>query len=302
MHTISCEIRQAITPPRSDLLPVVTACRKRDIPTLRILVDRAASHLGASELHIITHRSNFGTFKSMPSFVRFHDQDSVIPGMTLESLRSRTDIAAMPLAAGWYFQQLLKMSLREHFPEWKRFLIWDSDTLPLRQIEFFDTEGRLIFTRADEWHGPYFRSIENLLGIIPTCRQSFITQHIPVDVDILREIQSHIDSRFKGQKHWAWKIMENLPPIDQNCFSEYETIAHYSLAVHPTRCVVRDLPWTRHGRQLVRSRPNERKLDFLSQQYAFAAFESSENPVRRVALSLYQRLPEAIRKVIRRSR
>lgn len=302
MHSIPCENMQAITPPRSDLLPVVTACRKRDIPILRILVHRAASHLGASELHIITHRSNFAALKDMPSYVRCHDQDSVIPGMTLESLRCRTELPEMPLAAGWYFQQLLKMSLQEHFPHWRRFLIWDSDTIPLRRIEFFDREQRMIFTKANEWHAPYFRSIEDLLGIIPTCRQSFIAQHLPVDVDILVEILKSIDSRFEGQKHWAWKIMENLPSIAKNRFSEYETIAHYSLAVHPTRCSVRELPWTRHGTVLVGSRPSNASLELLAKQYVFAAFESSENPIRRASLMLYQRLPETIRKMIRRGR
>jgi len=291
---------QAMTHPNPDFLPVVTACRKRDIPILKRLVDLAVPLLGASELHIITHRANLAALGKLPAFVQCHDQDTIIPSMTLDSLRSRTDLAEMPLAAGWYFQQFLKLSLQEHFPHWRRFLIWDSDTLPLRRIDCFDPEGRMIFTKADEWHAPYFCSFEHLLGIVPTCRQSFIAQHVPVDVDVLVELKSRINARFPGKNYWTWKIMENIPPQGRNRFSEYETIAHYSLAVHPERCLVRQIPWMRHGTKLVGRRPEGADLEFLSGKYAFAAFESSESPLRRLAQPVYARLPEAFRRLIRR--
>jgi hypothetical protein len=282
-------------------IPLVTACRKRDIPVLRILVARAAEFLESSEIHILTHTSNFHSFQKFSPRVYLHDQDSIIPSMTLEALRSRIDLPEMPLAAGWYFQQFLKLSIAERFPEWTRYLIWDSDTLPLRPIETFDNEGRMLFTTANEWHEPYFTTLEHLLGVVPTRKVSLISQHIPVDVRILSEMKSAIHDRFPGDRHWAWKVMENLPGTGHNRFSEYETFGHYALARHPERCAVRDLPWTRHGAREAGIRLSAHKIETISKKYAFAAFEANENPFRRLALSVYFLLPDWARKRIRRS-
>ena len=286
--------------PATGPMPLVTACRRRDIPLLRVLANRAVGFLGASEIHVLTHLANFPLLKDFGPRVFLHDQNSVIRDMTLDNLRSRSELPEMPLAAGWYFQQLLKLTIHERFPEWKRYLIWDSDTLPLRPLETFDAEGRLIFTTADEWHEPYFASMEHLLGVKPVRRVSFIAQHIPVDVGILREMLGQIHARFPGNKHWAWKIMENLPGCGRNRFSEYETFGHHVLARHPERCVVRELPWTRHGMREAGIHPSPQRLEALSKRFAFAAFEAGESPLRRLAMAIYSRMPESVRKRIRR--
>lgn len=59
---------------------------------------------------------------------------------------------------------MLKYQFAFHEPEDDYFLIWDADTIPLRKLEFFDGQGRMLLTKAEEYHPPYFQTYEKILG------------------------------------------------------------------------------------------------------------------------------------------
>lgn len=46
---------------------------------------------------------------------------------------------------GWYLQQFIKIEFFRRFGIGERFLIWDADIVPLRPIDFFDSQGGPIF-------------------------------------------------------------------------------------------------------------------------------------------------------------
>jgi hypothetical protein len=156
----------------------------------------------------------------------------------------------------------------------------------LRPIEFLDSAGRMIFTRADEFHAPYFENYQHLLGEEPRREFSFISQHQIIHTGTLRELLGRIESRFPGPENWAWKIMRHLTGNGCNLFSEYETYGHYVKNHHPDRAVFRDLPWTREGTRLASYHPRQRDLDELARNYCFAAFEAYQRPWRVAARRL----------------
>jgi Family of unknown function (DUF6492) len=272
-------------------LDVVTACRAADLSILRITERNLREYMPFKRLHVFT------ASKALPSFRRalssetvLLDEDAVIPGITLPELRNLT-LPGFPKGAGWYFQQLLKFSFAFQYTSDDYYLIWDADTVPLRPLKFFDADGRMLFTKAEENHSPYFDTYRKLLLEEPHREFSFIAQHLIVQKSILREMLAAIEANIPGPGNWAQKIMHNLSGNSTNVFSEYEMLGHYVKNHYPERASYRELPWLRTGSRSVTGVPSERDLSRLSTDYYFAAFESSQRPLR----ALIRRLRRLLR-------
>lgn len=264
-------------------LDIVTACRAADVNVLKVTLAGLIRHVPFRQLHVFTAARNFPALRqALGNDVALIDEDQAIPGMTLDKLR-QLSLPGFPKGAGWYFQQLLKYCFCFSTVEDDHFLIWDADTVPLRDLRFFDDSGRMLLAVSDEDHSPYFETYRQLLGEEPRREHSFISQHIIVQKSILREMLAQIEARFPGPESWAWKIMRNLKGNDTNLFSEYEMYGNYAKNHYPERVATRRLPWLRNGSLALNRLPTARDLERLSNDYAFAAFESSQMPLRRLS-------------------
>jgi hypothetical protein len=275
---------------RQQPLDVVTACRPADLRLLKMTVEALRRFIPFRRLYVFTARANFPRLRRDlgADDVELIGEETALPDMTLADLK-RLTLPGFPKGAGWYFQQLLKFSfcfrnLGDDF-----YLIWDADTVPLRSMEFFDAEERMLFTVAEEDHAPYFQSYRKLLGEEPQREFSFVAQHMIVQKSILREMLDRIDARFPGNESWAWKIMRNLPGSGPNLFSEYETLGHFVKNHYPERASYRKLSWLRDGSQHVFGLPKEADLKRLAGRYEFATFESGQRPLRRLVRNLRAR-------------
>ncbi len=265
---------------RNRSLDVVTACRAADLRILRLTLDGLQRFVPFKQLHVITAASNFPRCRrTLGGDVQLLDEDALIPGMTLGKLR-RLPLPGFPQGAGWYFQQLLKFTFAFREPGDDYYLIWDADTIPLRTLEFFDANDRMLLTTAQEEHLPYFDTYRRLLRQEPRRECSFISQHMLVQKSVLREMLAAIESNFAGPEQWAWKMMGNLEGGSTNLFSEYEMLGHYLKNNYPERVTYRQLPWLRDGSRVTRGMPSSADLVQLGEQYAFAAFESGQMPLR----------------------
>lgn len=275
---------------RSQPLDIVSACRLRDLTTLKLASNGLRKFVPFKKLHVFTARTNFSAFsKALGADVELIDEDAAIEGMTLEQLR-RSMGPLLSKGAGWYFQQFLKFSFAFNKTDDDHFLIWDADTAPLRPLEFFDGQGRMLFTKATEHHLPYFETYKNLFRQEPHYEFSFISQHAIVRKSLLREMLQAIEKNTPGNENWAWKIMRNLGGSGTNRFSEYETWGYYVKNFHPQTAIFRDLPWARHGNQLV-PHPSEKDLKSLGESYAFAAFEANRKGLKKFLSPILSRLP-----------
>ena len=260
---------------------VVAPCLRRDLPKLALAYQNLRRFAAIKQLHVITARRDFAQFKNtLGKDVVLIDENEMIPGVTFAALKV-IPLARFSQGPGWYFQQLLKFQFAFHKPEDDHYLIWDADTVPLRPLEFFDTQGRMLLTKAAEFHPPYFQTYENLLGRPAQREFSFIAQHMLVQKSVLRELLSEIEAHCPGDENWAWKIMRNLGGEGSNRFSEYETYWHYLKEKYPERAVFRDLPWLRRGASECGRYPSAAALEKIGRDYYFASFEDSENFYRR---------------------
>jgi hypothetical protein len=256
-------------------MEIVSACLARDLPVYRLTSESLRTHIPKASLHLITRKQDFSKFRdACGSNLQLWDEDTLVPQMTLSSLRQHP-LPFFPAGAAWYFQQFLKWGFLEHSNADSHYLIWDADTILLRPLEFFNHEDRAFLTTSSEYHLPYFQTFEALIGQPPTDRVSFISQHQLIDKSILRELLAEISSKSPSGRGWAWSVIENLKGNGTNLFSEYETYGHYARLRHPGQILLRELPWTRHGRKLAGYPPRSECFESIAKSNAFAAFEAN---------------------------
>lgn len=266
---------------------VFTACRSRDLVTLRYAVERLRIHLQPVNIVIATAHENFSLFeKALGGAVQLVDEDKLIPGMTLAGIR-KLPIQYFPRAAGWYFQQLLKYAWCFQNTNIGHYLVWDADTILLQPLDFFDEQGRMLMTKSKEYHAPYFKTFEKLFGVPASYEFSFISQHQMIDKILLQEMLNSIAARFPASPNWAWAILQTLPSTGRNLFSEYETYGHWLKHYHPDRLSYRDVLWLREGTEVAGFPPGEKKLEELAKRYFFASFESSKRPWKKMISRLW---------------
>jgi hypothetical protein len=253
---------------------VLTACIARDLPILEITARKLAEMVPLKSLHVVVRGDEMERFRSrLGSTVRLIPEDGFIPGMTLHKLQ-QLPLESFPKGAGWYFQQFLKLQFAFEDTADDYYLIWDADTIPLRPLRFFDCAGRMLLTKAAEYHAPYFETYRKVLGEEPRREFSFIAQHILVQKSVARAMLRQIERQLPGADNWAWKIMRVLPDHGLNLFSEYETYGHYVKQHHPDRAVFIERNWSRRGAKLAaRGVPRELDLKRLAKDYDYAAFE-----------------------------
>jgi hypothetical protein len=148
---------------------------------------------------------------------------------------------------GWYYQQFLKLYCFDAIPGLRdTVLLFDSDLVLYRRIEFVGAGGVLKFDWSRQYNPPYFEHMARLLG--PRSKRlnmkcSGIVDHImttrEIVTDLLRTVE-HIHGKY------AWKaILELLPPRDRegSGFSEYELLFNWTFIYFPKKAQMRKLAW-----------------------------------------------------------
>lgn len=174
--------------------------------------------------------------------VRLIDEDKLFEGVLCKKYiesRLRTEHPDLLWRAGWLFQQFIKIGCSYAIPNLTNYyLVVDSDVVFLKKIYFF-TDGKMLLTKAREFHQPYFDCYERLLGDSANREYSFIAHHMLICKPIMLEMLNKIEGRFN--KTWYDSILDNIDNKEGSMFSEYETYGHYLKNHYPEAFVVRQL-------------------------------------------------------------
>ena len=182
-----------------------------------------------------------------------------------------------PVRPGWYYQQFLKMTFSA-VCEGDYYMSWDMDTVPLRPLDMFDTDGKPVFDIKKEFIPGYFSTIETLLGLKKIEDGSFISEHMIFKKDLMKELIKAIEeSPVEGELFWE-KIME---AVDDDYitlgFSEFETYGTYVTARHPEAYGRRRFYSLRRGSWFVReSDVSEEDLAWIGRDYDALTFENAD--------------------------
>jgi len=259
---------------KKQVFDAVMVSIRRDLPLLKHAIEslRLKTH-GLQTIYVVTSQTNHELFSStLPEDVVILDEDILIPTMTLQDLRGYK-LPFFPGGAGWYFQQFLKYQVAATISKCENCLVWDADTILIQPLDFFDQEGRTLFTMAQEFHPPYFTTFHRLLGFEAQRDFSFISQHIMLNRSILLQMIEAIHHQNPGSLHWAWKIIKACGNTGRNLFSEYETYGHYMKNLHRQSMSFRNLPWIRKGISINNTQREIKELEKLRDKFVFAALE-----------------------------
>lgn len=195
---------------------------------------------------------------------------------------------------GWYFQQFLKMGFALSKYAKNDYLIWDADTFPLQKLTFID-DNQYYFTIKDEYHEPYFYSINKLLHMTKCIEGSFIAEHMIVKVEIMKQLINIINCCSVAGNDWVEKILNSVAPNAFNGFSEFETYGTYVCINYPELYQQRKLPTLREGGLLYGRGVTNRQMSKLAKKYAIVTFEERHLPgfpmnILHVAQSIFLRL------------
>jgi len=132
---------------------------------------------------------------------------------------------ALPDRKGWYLQQLIKLSALRTTSAFERVVIWDADTVPLREINLFSETGSCSYYSGGDYHLPYFENIDRLLGLDKARPESFITQNFPILGHQIKAFFEYIERRHS--KNWWEAVIESINFDEMSGFSEYEALGTF---------------------------------------------------------------------------
>jgi len=275
---------------------IFSAARLRDFPVLRAAVVQSLALLKPDRIVVAVPDADVKAVQAgLGSAATVIDENSLLTNFDRWEFQRRP-IAYFPRSFGWYLQQILKFEYCRQ-TEAAHCLVWDADTVPLKPINFFDSEGRIYLTSAAEFHPPYFYTFEKLIGRAAPSQKSFISQHMLVRCESLRSLCRKIEQRHA--KSWTDALGDTLErhPDRPNLFSEYETYANYMLLFEPEAVQVRELNWARCENTQAWGLPENALREARGRGLNFAAYESKDAMWSRMFLKSLEKAPSPLKRL-----
>lgn len=206
----------------------------------------------------------------------FLDENSIIDGMTYKAVSNKIlSLGADKKHTGWYFQQFIKLALSK-ICENQYYLVWDCDTIPLHQINFFDDKNRPYFNLKREYKARYFKTLNNLIGLKKSINESFISEHMMFDANLTNEMLQKIEGeKLEGSNFWE-KILSASFRVDEGSernFSEFETYGTFIENFYKNRYTKRKLNTLRYGAEFFGDEPTDSILSWCSKSLDTISFE-----------------------------
>jgi len=113
--------------------------------------------------------------------------------------------------SGWYIQQFLKMIYCMVCQD-KFYLIWDSDTIPVKEVNMFSNKGKPFFDVKTEYHKQYFITMKRIFPELgKKYNYSFISEHMIINTKLMKNMINKIASKsnLPGDM-WYEKIINSL--------------------------------------------------------------------------------------------
>lgn len=161
------------------------------------------------------------------------------------------------------------------------YLIWDCDTILLRETHFFDAHNNALFEKQTEYHKPYFITLERLK--IPINKSqiahkavdfSFIAEHMMIDSHIMQELITLIQSQH--HKPFWQAILDSIPDesLGGSGFSEFETYGNFIACKYPQKLATIKRKRDRLAKQVIGNTPTQAQISWYGAYYDVCSIES----------------------------
>ncbi|MGQ0708565.1 MAG: DUF6492 family protein [Rhodoferax sp.] len=257
---------------------VFSVCAARDIDVWMVAAKHMLQHISAKSFYVLVPDSEVEIFRACTPFQFFIVPESCFVDKYKAKLRDAVEAMGAGVRYGWYLQQVLKLAFLESVKEEGVVLIWDADTVPLRNLNFVGERGEILYYKGSEFHLPYFHSISNMLGMSKTVSFSFIAQCFAVKGSWVRDFFSFVEARHEC--HWVDALLASVDFREGSGFSEYETLGTFVSNRYDGAWRAIDEPWERCGKGVIGEISNlETKMArYQLRGCAYASFENWDRP------------------------
>ncbi|WP_394953823.1 hypothetical protein [uncultured Helicobacter sp.] len=275
--------------------------KEADTAILPHALESIWTHAKPSAIHIIASQSTIAQIQNPTHTYQLHciDEDTLYEGLNLQCiqtiLKQRINDTKR---AGWYLQQFLKMAYAsyklngggrhiQNLHTATHYLIWDCDTILLKDVAFFDAHDNVLLEKQSEYHKPYFTTLERLQ--IPISEReivhravdfSFIAEHMMIDSHLMQELITLIESTH--HKPFWQAILDCVCDEDLggSGFSEFETYGNFIACKYPHTLATITRKRDRSARQILGDTPTKEQLSWYSKYYDVCSIESWDTPTR----------------------
>ncbi len=129
--------------------------------------------------------------------------------------------------SGWLFQQLLKLHVDKICTEQNIFVI-DADTI-LTKPKTLISNNKTYFDFSDEYHIPYFKTINKLIDRIKPLPVSFVAHMMVFNKSVLEQMRNDVENCTK--QNFISAIIKEIDTNENSFFSEFELYGNYFYTV-----------------------------------------------------------------------
>jgi hypothetical protein len=293
----------------ADVLISVAAIK--DLETWKLTAEQLHRRIASKEYWLIVPDDEVDVFRaSTPDVIQVFPES--IFTFEFEHKLYECQGRALPARRGWYLQQLIKLAALRTASNCERVVIWDADTVPLREINFFSETGSCRYYSGTDYHLPYFENIDRLLGLDKAQPESHITQNFPILGSQIIAFFDYIERRHS--KNWWEAVIESIDFDEISGFSEYEVLGTFVSFFEETGVGERQSGAWSYGvasqisRHLKRRSPKSPKFDFIAVEewaqpkYGYMVADESVNKIWMVVVSLVSPILQLSRRILRNMR
>ncbi len=278
--------------PKKDAFDIYIISSQKDLEFIERTVKYIRKNIEAECIYVVTKKVSKELASSFDMCV-FLDEDRLFDGLFFDAVKKEiAKYSPFVKNTGWYFQQFLKYACA-FISKNRYYLIWDADTIPVRKIDFYNSKGQPYFNLKREYMENYFFTIFELFSLKKSTKESFVSEHMLFDAEIVKEMCSEImlKTQIPGNSFWR-KILycsfnfSGAKDDRQMNFSEYETYGTYCDYRYPKKYAKRKLKTLRFGTEFLGDNPSDDVLSWAGKDFDTISFEHyGDNRIVNVVVS-----------------
>jgi len=263
---------------------VILPVAPKDMENMEICIRKIMENIHPQKIIVIASNQVRSMIPLLDG-VEFCDEDHLKENLTLYDVeQTMVEITGSKARSNWYFQQFLKMAYAFRCSH-DYYLIWDSDTIPLNDIQFWENingKEKCLFSTRPRCRAYYINTLNTLFNgkVKKLTKRSFIVEHMMINRKIMKELIHEIEMNDQIQgKYFFEKILHAIDKndIQFSGFSEFETYGNYVLNFYPEMYAVRNLRTYRKGAMVIdKSQVDNNTLDWISKNYDTISFEGHD--------------------------
>lgn len=214
------------------------------------------------------------------TLVKVLDENGLLENLSFDCVKNTlVNHGAPAKRTGWFLQQFIKLGFAlSEYCDTDYYLSWDADTLPLRNIEFFTSNGKPIFTKKKEHNQAYFDTLSKILELGEYADFSYIAEHMMFNKHVMTKMLGDIEKSPIYGDSWYEKIINATDSTNVNSFSEFETYGNFCLNHYPNMYATQVLNTFRKAGYIAGRFISDRKLNYMSFDLDTASFELGDYP------------------------